>query len=100
MSTLVALLLVASFGVASLVTIVPVPMWSSDQVVEAAPAEQRLASPGPLGPITVIGSPSQKRSLMTTRSPRGRKVGGRRENDSGIEPRKSNVGGCHAEGRA
>lgn len=58
---LVAFVLIGAVG-----TIVPLPLLSADPVADAAPAEKRIATPGPLGPITVIGDSVLLGSVLTS----------------------------------
>jgi len=52
--------------IGALVTIAPSPMSNGDPVAEAAPTEKRISTPGPLGPITVIGDSVLLGSLLTS----------------------------------
>jgi hypothetical protein len=58
--------LVALVMVAAVVMVLPSPITKSERVAEAAPAEKRISTPGPLGPITVIGDSVLLGSLLTS----------------------------------
>src|SRR5689334_5635046 len=61
-----AVALVALVTIATVVTIGPTPLTNREPVAEAAPAEKRIPTPGPLGPITVIGDSVLLGSLLTS----------------------------------
>jgi len=59
-------MVVALLAVGAAVTIAPIPLSNATPVAEAAPTERFVATPGPLGPITVIGDSVLLGSLLTS----------------------------------
>ena len=60
------LLALALFVLGAAAAIAPSPLSHGEPVVEAAPAEKFITTPGPLGPITVIGDSVLLGSLLTS----------------------------------
>ena len=61
-----AISVVAALLAGAVIAIAPMPLSNATPVAEAAPTERFVQTPGPLGPITVIGDSVLLGSLLTT----------------------------------